>query len=252
MRLLLLSLLALLWAGAVTCYSWSPFAVQPRQRASTALSASLQSSVVSSSHYEDVFPYLCEHLQRTDQLLIVGAKNDLALNLALDGFGTHKTGFVLVVDDSLQHVEECLRLAQADDQLRGQWQERRLQFQHVSDLRHLDEVCKQSVFDSILDNQGLDPLLRQKDGRKAMALAVEHLQNSLRVGNCMVCLSTLGKEDYCPAFEEGFGWVQELDGEPGEVSAWYREKGLTNLPGHVSNFKDLGLKMYAFTNTFNC
>lgn len=48
------------------------------------------------------------------------------------------------------------------------------------------------------------------------------------------------------------GWVQELDGEPGDVSAWYREKGLTNLPGHISNFKDLGLKMFAFTNTFNC
>ncbi len=46
------------------------------------------------------------------------------------------------------------------------------------------------------------------------------------------------------------GWVQELDGDPGEIFKWYR--GKSNLSAKKSNFDQLGLKMYVYTNTDNC
>ena len=72
----------------------------------------------------------------------------------------------------------------------------------------------------------------------------------MRLGNILVSLSTSSKEDFCGVFEERFGWVQELDGDPGEISAWYR--GKTNIAAVTSNFKELGLFMYVYTNVDNC
>ena len=63
-------------------------------------------------------------------------------------------------------------------------------------------------------------------------------------------LSELNKEQFCKPFEERFGWVNELDGDPGELSAWYR--GKSNIAATTSNFEELGLKMYVYTNTDNC
>jgi hypothetical protein len=48
------------------------------------------------------------------------------------------------------------------------------------------------------------------------------------------------------------GWIQELDGEPAEVSAWYRGKDTMQDKREVSNFEALGLKMYVYTNAYNC
>ncbi len=46
------------------------------------------------------------------------------------------------------------------------------------------------------------------------------------------------------------GWVQELDGDPGELSAWYR--GKSNVAATKSRFGELGLQMFVYTNTDNC
>ena len=106
------------------------------------------------------------------------------------------------------------------------------------------------MFDAIIDYGGLDELLIQNDGYEKALACIDHLQNAVRLGNILVCLSKLEKERFCPPFEERFGWVQELDGDPGEISAWYR--GKTNIEKTTSNFRDHGLKMYVYTNVDNC
>lgn len=58
-----------------------------------------------------------------------------------------------------------------------------------------------------------------------------------------------GLTEYCITFTAQ-GWVQELDGDPGEASSWYR--GKTNIAATESDFQSLGLKMYVYTNTDNC
>ena len=118
-------------------------------------------------------------------------------------------------------------------------------------LEDMSSVCKQSSFDAIIDYGGLDELLLKNNGDITKALAcIDQLQNAVRLGNILVCLSKLEKEQFCAPFEERFGWVQELDGDPGEISAWYR--GKTNIEKSTSNFLELGLKMYVYTNVDNC
>ena len=48
-----------------------------------------------------------------------------------------------------------------------------------------------------------------------------------------------------------FGWVQELDGDPGAISQWYRTKKV-NLRDVANNFGDLGLSFFVYTNIDNC
>ena len=96
----------------------------------------------------------------------------------------------------------------------------------VVDLTSMVDVCKQSTIDAIVDYGGLDDVLTQK-GKDDMLKTIDHLQNAVRLGNILICISKLDKELFCSPFEERFGWVQELDGDPGEISAWYR--GKTNI-----------------------
>ena len=97
----------------------------------------------------------------------------------------------------------------------------------------------------------------------------------MRLGNILISLSKLENDVFKVPFEAIGGWVQELDGEPGksypsssssfsfslgkesnygsflgEISAWYR--GKTNIEASKSNFQQLGLKMFVYTNTDNC
>eukprot|EP01031_Cornospumella_fuschlensis_P032423 gene32423-39208_t len=103
----------------------------------------------------------------------------------------------------------------------------RLRYKHVDTYAKLGAVCKQSVFDSIIDNQALDRLLETADVAAAME-SIDHMQNSLRIG-----------------------WIQELDGDPGAVAAWYRGHN-TNSQATQSRFQELGLHMYVYTNAYNC
>ncbi|KAJ1425165.1 hypothetical protein B484DRAFT_398039 [Ochromonadaceae sp. CCMP2298] len=200
--------------------------------------------------YEDIIPFLSEHIQVSDQLLFLGTATDLSLQLAKNGYGTGRTGFMLVVDNDAERVAACEQRAQEDADLALLMKSGNLKFQ-VVDLSNMPEVCKQSVFDSIVDYRGLDSIMTSEGtGREQALRCIDHLQDAVRLGNILVCLSNLDKETFCAPFDERFGWVQELDGDPGEISAWYR--GKTNIAATKSNFQNLGLKMYVYTNTDNC
>lgn len=48
-----------------------------------------------------------------------------------------------------------------------------------------------------------------------------------------------------------WGWMQELDGDPGAVSQWYRDKKV-NLKDVANNFVQLGISFFVYTNVDNC
>lgn len=175
----------------------------------------------------------------------------MPLQLARAGYGTKKTGFLTVIDRDLKSIEKLELAAQNDAELAPLMASGKLRFQ-CADYTKMPEICKQSIYDSIVDYKGLDSLLTgaQAVDTKDIIRCIDQLQDAVRLGNILVCLSALNKDTFCKPFEQRFGWVQELDGEPGEISAWYR--GKSNIPATTSRFKQLGLYMYVYTNTDNC
>ena len=49
--------------------------------------ANVEQNGLQTSPYDDILPFLQEHVQPSDQLLVFGASNDFALRLAKDGYG---------------------------------------------------------------------------------------------------------------------------------------------------------------------
>jgi len=90
----------------------------------------------------------------------------------------------------------------------------------------MPQICKQSVFDSIVDYGGIDSILKghsSKSHHDIMTKAtkcIDYLQIGVRLGNILVSISTLEKEKFSKPFETRYGWVQELDGDPGEISKY--------------------------------
>ena len=205
-------------------------------------------SSITKAPYEDIIPFLSEHIQVADQLLFVGAKTDMPLRLIKERYGTEKTGFMIVVDSDANAINELTNMANADIDIKKHLDSGKLRFK-VADLTNMADICKQSTIDAIVDYGGLDDVLSQQ-GKDGMLKTIDHLQNAVRLGNILVCLSKLDKKVFCEPFEERFGWVQELDGDPGEISAWYR--GKTNIQATKSNFKSHNLFFYVYTNTDNC
>lgn len=201
---------------------------------------------------EVILPFLSEHISVSDQLLFVGASTDLPLQMLRAGYGgslDSSLGFMTVIDSNADVIEELRAEALLDPLIAKRVAQGRCKFETV-DLTSMPHICKQSVFDSIVDYGGLDALLTGSGGKDGMLKCIDHLQDAVRLGNILVCLSKLDKETFCPPFEERFGWVQELDGDPGEISAWYR--GKTNIAATKSRFSEHGLFLYAYTNTDNC
>lgn len=198
--------------------------------------------------FEDVIPFLAEHVEKSDQLLLLGCRTDLAVRMVQQGWGTEHTGFMKVVDSDAEALKECESQALADPEVKKWIDGGKLTFQEA-DLTDMSDICQQSVFDAIVDNGGLDSVLNSK-GEEGMLKTIDHLQNAVRLGNILVCLSEEPKDRFCTPFEDRFGWVQELDGDPGELSAWIR--GKSNIAATKNNFKDLGLFMYVYTNVDNC
>ena len=182
-------------------------------------------------------------------ILFVGASTDLPLQLIKNGYGAEKTGFMQVVDQNQEAIAQLEAMAQADQQTAALCSSGKLSFV-CADLTNMPAVCKQSTVDAIVDYGGLDSLHGQPSGRAGILRCIDHLQDAVRLGNILVCLSKLDKEAFCSPFEDRFGWVQELDGDPGEISAWYR--GKSNVQASKSNFAQHKLKMYVYTNTDNC
>lgn len=198
--------------------------------------------------YSDIIPFLSEHVQPADQMLFVGAKSDLSLQLSKNGYGLTLTGFITVVDSDSECIERLRQQAESDPKLRQNMADQRLSFV-TADLSNMPHVCRQSVFDCIVDYGGLDTVFLNGSEEKALR-CIDHLQDGVRLGNILVCLSRLDKEAYSSIFDRRGGWVQELDGDPGQLSAWYR--GKSNVQATVSNFAQLGLRMFVYTNTDNC
>lgn len=204
-------------------------------------------SLIESAPYDDIIPFLSEHIQQSDMILFVGATTDLSLQLMKSGYGTKNTGFITVIDSNKACLDELESKAAADKDLQGWMAKGNLKFKCV-DLTDMPDECQQSTVDAIVDYGGLDSL--HKGSSEGVLKCIDHLQDAVRLGNILVCLSKLEKKAFCTPFESRFGWVQELDGDPGEISAWYR--GKTNIQATKSNFESLGLKMYVYTNTDNC
>jgi hypothetical protein len=204
-------------------------------------------SSIKPAPYEDVIPFLSEHVQPSDQLLFVGLDTDMAMQMSRNGYGTTSTGFLTVISSDESKIAEAKAMVEKDDVLSGNMKEGRLSFK-LADYSNMADICQQSVFDSIVDYGGIDSLhTKSKD---SVLKCIDHLQDAVRLGNILVCLSQMEKDAFCGPFEERWGWVQELDGDPGEISAWYR--GKSNIAATTSNFQNHGLKMYVYTNTDNC
>ena len=146
-------------------------------------------------------------------ILFVGARTDLSLQLIKNGFGTEKTGFIQVVESNQEVLTALEQMALADPDL-SPLCGTRLRF-ICSDLTNMPLVCKQSTVDAIVDYGGIDELHTAKTGKEGILRCIDHLQDAVRLGNILVCLSRLEKDKFCGPFEERFGWVQELDGDPG-------------------------------------
>lgn len=192
-----------------------------------------------------------EHINFSDQILFLGCDTDLALQLVRSEYGVRKTGSMLVVDADPLQVDALSLAAAADPVLAAQVAKGRLRFAAV-DYARMPEVCRQSCFDAVVDFGGIDSVLASglADADERAARCVQQLQNAVRLGNILVSLSRLDDAQFRVPFERGFGWVQELDGDPGQLSAWYR--GRSNVQASASNFNALGLRMFVYTNADNC
>ena len=264
--------------------------------------------------YSDIIPFLSEHINPSDQILLLGCSTDFPYQLLKGGFGLKKTGFVMVIDESQEALNEVMELVSKDESLEEFLRAGKIQFQRV-DYGNMADVCKQSCVDAIVDYGAIDTVLKpsnkllltilnipllllhlllllllhsfshpfllfilllsypigSKEGSSRAVKCVQHLQDAVRLGNILISLSKLENDVFKVPFEAIGGWVQELDGEPGksypssssslrkksnygsflgEISAWYR--GKTNIEASKSNFQQLGLKMFVYTNTDNC
>ena len=92
--------------------------------------AQRQSSALNleTSPYADIIPYLSEHIQPSDQLLFVGAKTDMCLQLAKNGYGAQKTGLMTVVDSDQSVIDECLAEASSIHECKQMIKEAKLTF----------------------------------------------------------------------------------------------------------------------------
>lgn len=159
------------------------------------------------SPYADIIPFLSEHIQKSDQLLVLGASSDLPIQLAMDGYGGSKTGYMLVVDSDIDRINQLIAEAQSSTILTDTMKAGKLKFQ-VADLTNMPQICKQSSFDAIVDYGALDEVLMNgPNGKENLLKCIDHLQNSLRLGNILVCLSRSPKEKFCSVFEERFGTI---------------------------------------------
>jgi len=201
--------------------------------------------------FEDIIPFLSEHVATSDQLLFVGATTDMSIQLLKAGYGgsNENVGSMTIVDTAGSNLDELRALALADPDIAAKMKTGKCKIE-AADLTNMPNICKQSVFDAIVDYGALDSVLLSSKGKEGMLKCIDHLQDAVRLGNILVCLSSLEKKEFCEPFEERFGWVQELDGDPGEISAWYR--GKSNIAASKNNFAKHGLKFYVYTNTDNC
>jgi len=244
--------LACLMVGKV--HSFSTVQKTPISHSLKRLSSQSLTMKVDVYPYEELLPFLSEHIQPSDQLLVLGA-NDLTISLSRDGYGCRdiSRSFLLCVDPDPEKVESMMQAAKADPICKENLEKGFLKIEchDFSDIKSLD----QSTIDSILDAGGLDDLY-EKLGEDLVSAAIDQCHKVVRLGNPMVSISQLEPSVYCGFFDLKFGWMQELDGDPEAVSQWFRGKvnifsGLKKNKGRTA-MDSLGLNFYVYTNTDNC
>jgi hypothetical protein len=187
------------------------FRIDVSSRNTRSTSLSLQKSP-----YEDIIPFVSEHINYSDQILFLGAHTDFPLQLLREEYGIRKTGFMTIIDSNLKVLKECEAVANTDPIISEYIKKGKVKFIHT-DYANMENVCKQSFVDAIVDYGGMDQVLASPNKNDAIQCA-QHLQNALRLGNVYVSISTIDNERFKIPFEKGYGWVQELDGEPGIYS----------------------------------
>lgn len=159
--------------------------------------------------YHDIKEYLSEHIQPTDEMLLIGAKSDLSQRLIEAGYGLKKFGSITVIDESLDAIEESIGAVKDNDVLSNAYKNKLIKYINCK-YDDLKDVCKQSIFDSIIDYCSLDELI--KDGATdRLSKCIDFLQNSLRVGNIFVGFSKYDKDRYCQMFDDKFGESATID-----------------------------------------
>mgnify|MGYP006080332911 CR=1 FL=1 len=68
------------------------------------LKSSARLNMLDSAPYEDIIPFLSEHVQPSDQLLFLGCSTDMCLQLVKHGYGTVQTGCMTVLDSDAAKV----------------------------------------------------------------------------------------------------------------------------------------------------
>eukprot|EP00953_Heterococcus_sp_UTEX-ZZ885_P022420 12406-Heterococcus_DN1.PRE.4 len=91
--------------------------------------------------YSSVLPFLKEHIQPSDQLLVLGARNDLPLRLSADGYGTRDTrSFILVVDSDADVLSAAKAAAEADAACAANIAAGHLVFELKADMTAMDDL----------------------------------------------------------------------------------------------------------------
>ncbi|CAM9199845.1 unnamed protein product [Hapterophycus canaliculatus] len=209
--------------------------------------------------YEDVLPFLKEHVQPSDQMLLMGCGTELPLQLSRDGYGArqdvvnhrsqHGRWFIRCIDSDPDLVAAIRAKAEEDPVCSEHMAAGQLVFQSVDIGGGMPELTQSSV-DCVVDVGLLDKLVTTQ-GVDAAKACSDAAHRAVRLGNPLVALSMIDKDDFGQIFDGNWGWMQELDGDPGAVSQWYRDKKV-NIKDVGNNFVELGISFFVYTNVDNC
>jgi hypothetical protein len=157
--------------------------------------------------YDAVMPFLKEHIQPSDQLLIFGAGNDLPLRLSEDGYGTRdRRSFIIVIDSDEAAIEKAKALGATMEKCSVNMADGRLRFEHRPDMAAITDL-EQSSVDAVLDNFCLDSVTAAAD-HEAAGRCIDAAHTAVRLGNPMISLSARTVRDFTVPFDSRFGWVQ--------------------------------------------
>eukprot|EP00904_Undaria_pinnatifida_P005685 jgi/Undpi1/2246/HiC_scaffold_12.g05632.m1 len=200
--------------------------------------------------YKDVLPFLKEHVQPSDQMLVLGCGTELPLQLSRDGYGTRDgRSFMRCVDSDPELIAAIKAAAEADPVCAKNMANGKLTFEALDATGGMPEL-EQSSIDCVVDAGLLDKVLTA-EGLDAAKACSDAAHRAVRLGNPLVALSKLSKDDFSAIFDGNWGWMQELDGDPGAVSQWYRNRKV-NLKDEANNFVELGICFFVYTNVDNC
>eukprot|EP00903_Cladosiphon_okamuranus_P012894 g12040.t1 len=223
---------------------------EPGCRSSKPVARMSATAKISPFPYGDVLPFLKEHVQPSDQMLVLGCGTELPLQLSRDGYGTRdKRSLMRCIDSDPDLISAMKAAAEADPICSKHMASGNLIFEALDVTGGMPEL-KQSSVDCVVDAGLLDKLVTSQ-GIDAAKACSDAAHRAVRLGNPLVALSMIGKDDFAQIFDGNWGWMQELDGDPGAVSQWYRDKKV-NLKDIGNNFVELGISFFVYTNVDNC